>query len=215
MNPQKTGEFIKALRKSKNLTQKELAQKLNCTDKAISRWETGRGIPEVSFLLPLSEILQVSVNEILLGEKIEKNEIKEKTELLIIETIKDSKKKSANLKAFIYTLVCILQFSSTYIVPATASPGDEMGIVFFLFLGTIFNAFILGLVPISLKMKAAFSIIVIFFYIPSVFLLPIYTVDIDLFTIYIPILLALTLVGIMLGTGINKLFKFIMRIRET
>ena len=69
MDAEKIGAFIKVLRKEKNLTQKELAGILNCTDKAVSRWETGRGVPEVSFLLPLSDALGVSVNELLMGEK--------------------------------------------------------------------------------------------------------------------------------------------------
>ncbi|MDE5964967.1 MAG: helix-turn-helix domain-containing protein, partial [Eubacterium sp.] len=49
----KTGSFIAQLRKEHNLTQKELAEKINVTDKAISRWETGKGLPEVSLLIPL------------------------------------------------------------------------------------------------------------------------------------------------------------------
>ena len=69
MNAQKTGEFIKALRKESKLTQAELAEKLSCTDKAISRWETGKGLPDADMLLSLSEVFGVSINEILLGER--------------------------------------------------------------------------------------------------------------------------------------------------
>lgn len=69
MNTQKTGAFIKALRKEHNFTQAELAQKLSCTDKAISRWETGKGLPDADMLLSLSGIFGVSINEILLGER--------------------------------------------------------------------------------------------------------------------------------------------------
>lgn len=211
MNPQKTGEFIKKLRKEKNLTQKELADKLNCTDKAISRWETGRGIPEISFLLPLSEILDVSVNELLLGEKFEKEQIKEKTDKLIIDTIKDNNKKSTNLKIFIFALTCLLQFFITYIVPLTASPGDEMGIIFFLLLGTLIASFILGLTPINFKSKFLFLIVVIGLFIPSVFLLPIYYVDFEIFAIWIPILTAFTLIGILIGSAINKAVKYLAK----
>ena len=215
MNAQKTGEFIKALRKEKSLTQKELAEKLNCTDKAISRWETGRGIPEISFLLPLSETLDVSVNEILLGERFEKEQIIEKTDRLIIDTIKDNNKKSTNLKIFIFALICFLQFFITYVVPLTASPGDEMGIVFFLFLGTLTASFILGLTPMKLKTKFLFSLIVLILFVPSVFLLPIYVVDFEIFAMYIPILLILTFLGIFVGTGINKLIRQLINIIKT
>ncbi len=69
MNTQKTGEFIKNLRKENNMTQLELAKKLNCTDKAVSRWETGKGLPDADTLLALSDVFSVSINEILLGER--------------------------------------------------------------------------------------------------------------------------------------------------
>lgn len=59
MDSVKTGNFIKQLRNQQNLTQKQLADKLGCTDKAVSRWETGKGFPDVSYLLDLAEILNV------------------------------------------------------------------------------------------------------------------------------------------------------------
>lgn len=68
MNAEKTGSFIAELRKQKNMTQKELAKKIGVTDKAISRWETGRGYPDIEFLSDLSNALSVSVNELLNGE---------------------------------------------------------------------------------------------------------------------------------------------------
>ena len=64
----KTGVFICELRKSKGISQEELGSMLHVTKKAVSRWETGRGLPDVSILVPLSEILEVSVDEILRGE---------------------------------------------------------------------------------------------------------------------------------------------------
>lgn len=68
MNLAKTGAFISAMRKQNGLTQAELAKRLGVTDKAVSRWETGRGFPDVSILLALSEALNVSVLELLVGE---------------------------------------------------------------------------------------------------------------------------------------------------
>lgn len=93
MDSKKTGDFIRKQRLKCNLTQKDLAQKLGCTDKAVSRWETGKGIPDVSFLIPLSNNLNVSVNEILIGEKIEKEQQIEKYEQTIVDTISESKNK--------------------------------------------------------------------------------------------------------------------------
>ena len=65
MNENKTGAFISTLRKEKELTQAQLAEKLNVTDKAISRWETGKGMPDSSLLVPLANILGITVNELL------------------------------------------------------------------------------------------------------------------------------------------------------
>jgi glycopeptide antibiotics resistance protein/DNA-binding XRE family transcriptional regulator len=73
MNLQKISNLIKKKRKELGMTQEELASKLFVTEKAISRWETGRGFPDISLLLPLAEQLQIDVSELLNGE--EKNDI--------------------------------------------------------------------------------------------------------------------------------------------
>ena len=86
------GEFICELRKEMNLTQKELAQKLNVSDKAISRWETGKGFPDVNSLMALSEFFGVSVNELLAGKQIEKEDLIEITENNIINAIETKEK---------------------------------------------------------------------------------------------------------------------------
>ncbi len=81
MDCKKTGRLIFSLRKEKKLTQKELAEKLNITDRAVSKWERGLGAPDISLLKPLSEILEVSINEILIGEKNSSESLEEKTML--------------------------------------------------------------------------------------------------------------------------------------
>ena len=68
MDAKTTGRFIAELRKQKGYTQKELAEKIMVTDKAISRWETGKGLPDTSLLKPLGDILGVSVGELLSGK---------------------------------------------------------------------------------------------------------------------------------------------------
>jgi len=77
MNYDKIGNFIKKLRNDKNLTQKELASKINVTDKAISKWERGLGCPDVSLLEDLSKVLDVSILELLKGERIDNISIEE------------------------------------------------------------------------------------------------------------------------------------------
>ncbi|MDE7084364.1 MAG: helix-turn-helix domain-containing protein [Clostridia bacterium] len=70
MNQIETGKFIKTARKEKSLTQRELAEKLNISEKTVSKWETGNGLPEVSLMLPLCKILDITVNELLSGERL-------------------------------------------------------------------------------------------------------------------------------------------------
>ena len=69
MNQEKIGKFIATLRKENSMTQQELADKLNVTDRAISKWENGRGIPDISFIQELSTIFKVTENELLSGER--------------------------------------------------------------------------------------------------------------------------------------------------
>lgn len=87
MDAKATGLFITELRKQKGLTQKNLAELLKVTDKAVSRWETGKGLPETSLLKPLSDILGVSVSELLSGKIIEAEQIKAQTDKIIIESL--------------------------------------------------------------------------------------------------------------------------------
>ncbi len=70
MDQVKIGRFIAELRKSKNMTQQQLGDKLGVSFKTISKWETGRGMPELSTLKPLSDILEITINELLSGEKV-------------------------------------------------------------------------------------------------------------------------------------------------
>lgn len=69
MDTEKFGKFIAACRMDNHMTQKELAQKLQVTDKAVSRWERGKGFPDISFLVPLSEALNISVLELMKSER--------------------------------------------------------------------------------------------------------------------------------------------------
>ena len=112
MNNKKTGQFIAALRKELGYSQKDLAEKLNITDKAVSKWETGRSAPDVSMLLPLSEVLGVSVTEILKGERICEEEIHTASNEMIVKTLKKSKSKV--MIAAISVLVVLIGLICSY-----------------------------------------------------------------------------------------------------
>jgi transcriptional regulator with XRE-family HTH domain len=108
MDPKKTGLFIAAQRKEKRITQKDLADKLGVTDKAVSRWETGRGFPDVSLLPPLAEFLQISVSEIISGNKMdERSEIMEETVITALHYSNEYKEKILRLCAIIVSLSCL------------------------------------------------------------------------------------------------------------
>ena len=69
------GQFIKTMRKKEQITQKELAEKLFVSDKTISKWECGNGMPDIAVLVPLSELLNISVTELLSCRKYNENEV--------------------------------------------------------------------------------------------------------------------------------------------
>ena len=96
MNLEKIGKFIASSRKKQNLTQEQLAEQLGITKNAVSKWERGLCLMDMSLLEPLSKILKVTVNEILAGEKIERNDLPQKADENIINI---AKKEVENLKA--------------------------------------------------------------------------------------------------------------------
>jgi len=93
----KIGKFIAESRKKKNLTQMQLAEKLNITDRAISKWECGRALPDSSIMLQLCELLEISVNELLTGEKLEMEKYNKQVELNLIEMVKQKEASDKRL----------------------------------------------------------------------------------------------------------------------
>lgn len=88
MDPQKTGQFICILRKQRGLTQRELAEAVGVTDKAVSRWERGRGLPDVSLLSPLAAALGTSVTELLAGEPLTAEERGARSDSVLLEALR-------------------------------------------------------------------------------------------------------------------------------
>ena len=96
MDQVKIGQFIKAIRKEKDLTQREVAERLSISEKTVSKWETGNGLPEVGLMLPLCELLGISVNELLSGERLDEKRYFEKAEqniMSLMEEKAEAKKK--------------------------------------------------------------------------------------------------------------------------
>ena len=111
MDNEKIGKFISKCRKEKNLTQSELAEKLNISDKSVSKWECGKGLPDVSLYQDICKILDISLNEFFAGEKLKpENEIKKSEEniLKIMQIFTNKKKKNKLLIIIIVILLSIL-----------------------------------------------------------------------------------------------------------
>ena len=213
MDAEKTGKFIRTIRIEKNLTQKELAEKLNCTDKAISRWETGKGIPDISLLIPLSDALGVSVNEILNGEKIEAEKQIEKYEETIVNTLNDTKKQINKLNIVIYILFVVVEIFAIYFFTLCATPSDAMGLLLGLVLITQIISLLFGLTKIDFKYKSIFPWIVTIAFIPSNFIY--WGSDaLDVAFFYGLIHLAFSYIFILIGTGIAKLIQCIIKRRK-
>lgn len=98
MEQVKIGKFIQEMRKAQSLTQRELAEKLNISDKTVSKWETGNGLPEVGLMLPLCEVLGISVNELLSGERLDEKQYFKKAEENIMDLLMDLLKEKAEAK---------------------------------------------------------------------------------------------------------------------
>ena len=94
MDQIRIGQFIASQRKLQGLTQAELAEKLGITDRAVSKWERGKGMPDASLMLALCEALGITVNELLRGEKVEMEDINQKNEELLLELAKSIEQKS-------------------------------------------------------------------------------------------------------------------------
>lgn len=95
MDQIKIGQFIAQMRKEKGLTQRQLADELLISDRTISKWETGKGLPEVSLMMPLCESLGINVNELLSGERLSDDEYKKKAEENIVNILGE---KQTNIK---------------------------------------------------------------------------------------------------------------------
>lgn len=199
----KTGAFIAQLRKEHNLTQKELAEKINVTDKAISRWETGKGFPEVSLLLPLADTLNISVNELLTGEKVEKEKIIDNSNKVIVETIKKSNREFNILSIVIFVIFFIVQLAIYYGVPLTAGPGDDMGVIFFAVIATFINSISMGF--IKNKLKFLVPVLTAILFVPTGFIefKNVAPFDGEELALYTFVFLVLSLSGMLLGMFIK------------
>jgi Predicted transcription factor, homolog of eukaryotic MBF1 len=129
MNQEAIGKFISNCRKDKGLTQMQLAEKLNITNRAVSKWETGKSCPDVSIMLELCDILEITVNELLSGERISMENYQKKAEENLIELQHKKNKAQKSLLRVeliwlsIAVLVSPIHFAINYYYPENKDTG--------------------------------------------------------------------------------------------
>ena len=101
----KTGSFILEMRKDKGLTQKQLADMIGVSDKAVSRWETGKGLPDTSIMPELCKVLDINVNELLSGERLNAEAYSGKAEEIMVDLVKDVQNNSKARKSEVLGLI--------------------------------------------------------------------------------------------------------------
>ena len=149
MDQIKIGKFIAECRKKNNLTQMQLAEKLNITDRAISKWENGKAMPDSSIMLDLCKELKISVNELLSGEMIDMNNYNEIAEKNLLEMAK--KEEMQNKKLMMYEKVIgfgsTISFITLIFVASFLVDNNIARIVLFML------AFILLIIGVSFALK--------------------------------------------------------------
>ena len=139
MNQEKIGKFIATCRKERKMTQQELAEKLGVSDRTIGNWENGRNMPDLSLLKPLCNELEITLNDLLSGEKVNEKEYQKKFEENIVNTIDYSTKRITQYHQAV-SLIFILfglfvSLSAIMIFPSESSWGSiysTFGIIIFM-----------------------------------------------------------------------------------
>ena len=128
MNQEKIGKFIAKCRKNKNMTQQQLAEKLGVSDRTIGNWENGRNMPDLSLFKPLCGELNISLNDLMSGEKVKEKDYQEKLEENIINAIDYTNKKIENRNNFIglilITFGVLISITAVSIFPSESSWGS-------------------------------------------------------------------------------------------
>ena len=149
MDQIKIGKFIAECRKNKDLTQGQLADKLNITDRAISKWETGKSMPDFDIMLKLCEILEISVNELLCGEMINREQKDEQLNELIFQMAKNEERYHIRLRHSAYVIIATSMVALVCLITLISLLIPECGFQYFM----IIVAIILFIIPCIIAFK--------------------------------------------------------------
>ena len=154
MDQKKIGKFIAECRRQRGMTQMQLAEKLCITDKAISKWERGIAMPDSSIMLLLCDILCISVNELLCGERIEMESNEQKNEQLLLDMATELEKKNKTIwtSMWVLMIVSLTAFFAGTAVVACLIPEGVWQLV------TLLGMFVLFLLPCFYALKLEVSV---------------------------------------------------------
>ena len=154
MDQLKIGKFIAECRKQKKLTQMQLAEKLNITDKAISKWENGKAMPDSAIMLELCDILCISVNELLNGEKISMEKNNQKNEQLLLDMAKELERKNKTIwvSMLVIIIVSMIALLAGVLIAAFLIPEGVWQLV------TIIGVCVVFLIPCFYALKLEVSV---------------------------------------------------------
>ena len=149
MNLLKIGKFIAEQRKKNGLTQMQLAEKLNITDRAISKWETGKSLPDSSIMLELCQILNISVNDLLSGEVVTMDNYNKELERNLLEIVKQKEESDKRLLAIEWVLgvLSLIILLVPIIVAAYLPMEDSLRLVL------VFSGFIPAIIGFCFAMR--------------------------------------------------------------
>ena len=154
MDQVKIGQFIAKCRKKENLTQMQLAEKLNITDRAVSKWETGRSMPDSSIMLELCGILKINVKELLSGEENAMENNNQQNEQLLLDMAKEIEKKNKTIwsSMLVLMIMSITVMISGFLIAGFLIPEGVWQLV------TVIGIVVLFLIPCFYALKLEVSV---------------------------------------------------------
>ena len=154
MDQGKIGKFISECRKRQKLTQMQLAELLNITDRAVSKWECGKAMPDTSIMLELCDILKISVNELLYGERIDMENNNQKNEQLLLDMAKELEQKNKTVwkSMWVIMIISMTALFSGILIAAFLMPEGVWQLV------TILGICIVFLIPCFYALKLEVSV---------------------------------------------------------
>lgn len=153
MNQQKIGIFLKELRKEKQITQEQLAEYLNVSNRSVSRWETGNNLPDLDILIQLSKYYDVQLIEILEGEKMKEEKHLETTVQKVAEYGNEEKLKLTRLMNFFFILGVVSNLIYLILTMLNYTSIELYNHIAMFFLGISFGVLVVGVVYTSKYMN--------------------------------------------------------------